>query len=304
MELPLPSQLRPSSDPKMKNQVTLQEAVRRGTERLAASGLKTPREDAQLLVLKATGKDLAFLLTHPEWELTAEQQEKLDTWLEQRKKHYPIQYLVGTQEFFGRPFQVDSSVLIPRPETEIVVETCLELIQALEKDTVRVVDIGTGSGCIAVTLACENPRIQVSGVDISEAALQVARENALRLGCSDRVRFVQGNVLDPLESSGAVFDLIAANPPYVEDQSSEVEYSVKTFEPREAVFAGPTGLEIYSRIFRSSRLLLRRPGWLVLEMGYGIGERLTELAKAEGWRLVETHPDLAGIPRCAVFEVG
>lgn len=286
----------------MKDEVTLQEAVRQSTEYLAEHGLKTPRQDAELLVLKATGKDLAFLLTHPEWKLAAAQREKLERWLEQRKKHYPIQYLVGSQEFFGRLFQVDSSVLIPRPETEIVVETCLDLIATLQKDPISVADVGTGSGCIAVTLACENPRIRVSAVDISEAALVVARENGRRLGCRDRIDFLQGNALEPLESSGRSFDLIVSNPPYVEDQSAEVEYSVKAFEPREAVFAGPTGLEIYSRIFRSSGRLLGRPGWLVLEMGYGIAERLTRLAEGEGWRLVDMRKDLAGIPRCAVFE--
>ncbi len=286
----------------MKDEVTLQEAVRRSTEYLARHGLKTPRQDAELLVLKAAGKDLAFLLTHPEWKLPSAQRQKLEQWLEQRKEHYPIQYLVGSQEFFGRTFQVDSSVLIPRPETELVVETCVELLATLDKDPIRLVDIGTGSGCIAVTLACEDPRVRVTAVDISESALSVARENARRLGCSNRVEFLQGDVLGPLESSGNVFDLIASNPPYVEDQSAEVEYSVKTFEPHEAVFAGPTGLEIYTRIFRSSRHLLKPPGWLVLEMGYGIADRLTALAEAEGWRLVQMRHDLAGIPRCAVFE--
>ena len=286
----------------MKDEVTLQEAVRRSTEYLAGHGLKTPRQDAQLLVLKATGKDLAFLLTHPEWKLAGEHRQKLEQWLEKRKEHCPLQYLLGSQEFFGRTFQVDSSVLIPRPETELVVETCLELLGTLDKDPIRVVDIGTGSGCIAVTLACDDPRVQVTAVDISEAALGVAHENARRLGCINQVEFLQGDVLGPLESSGKVFDLIASNPPYVEDQSAEVEYSVKTFEPREAVFAGPTGLEIYARIFKSSRHLLKHPGWLVLEMGYGISEQVAALAEAEGWRLVQMRKDLAGIPRCAVFE--
>jgi len=285
----------------MNDELTLQEAVRRGTRYLAAHGLKSPRQDAELLVLKVADKDLAFLLTHPEWRLAAEQQQRLEQWLEQRKEHYPIQYLVGSQEFFGRLFQVDSSVLIPRPETELVVETCLELVRTLEKDRIRVVDIGTGSGCIGVTLACEDRRSQVTAVDISEAALRVARENARRLACLDRIGFLAGDILAPLEASGQVFDLIVSNPPYVEDQSAEVEYSVRTFEPREAVFAGPTGLEIYTRIFQSSRHLLGSPGWLVLEMGYGIADRLVELAGNEGWQLNEMRNDLAGIPRCAVF---
>ncbi|RPJ61923.1 MAG: peptide chain release factor N(5)-glutamine methyltransferase [Acidobacteria bacterium] len=286
----------------MKDELTLQEAVRRSTEHLAGHGLKTPRQDAELLVLKVTGKDRAFLLSHPEWKVAPEQQHQLEQWLEQRRQHYPIQYLVGSQEFFGRLFRVDPSVLIPRPETELIAETGLELVRTLKKDTVQVLDIGTGSGCIAVTLACEDPRIQVAAVDISETALDVARENARCLGCIDRVEFLRGDVLGPLESSGRAFDLIVSNPPYVEDLSTEVEYSVKTFEPREAVFAGPTGLEIYGRIFRDSRRFLRRPGWLVLEMGYGIVDRLTDVARGEGWRLLEMRKDLAGIPRCAVFE--
>jgi release factor glutamine methyltransferase len=286
----------------MKDAVTVRDAVRHGTEYLAGHGLKTPRQDAELLVLKATGKDRAFLLTHPEWKLSQDQQERLDHWLEQRKHHYPIQYLIGSQEFFGRLFQVDSSVLIPRPETEVVVETCLALLSRVDHEPISIVDIGTGSGCIAVTLACENRRTRVTAIDISGPALAVAHENARRFGCLDRIEFLQGNVLEPLESFARSFDLIVSNPPYVENESVEVEYSVKTFEPREAVFAGPTGLEIYTTIFGSSRDLLHRPGWLVLEMGYGIADRVAELAGSAGWKLVEMRKDLAGIPRCAVFE--
>lgn len=286
----------------MKDDLTLQDAVRQGTQYLATHGLKNPRRDAELLVQNATGKDLAFLLSHPEYKLTAEQQQRLRHWLERRKDHYPIQYLLGSQEFYGRPFHVDSSVLIPRPETELIVDTCLELVRSLDKDPIRVVDVGTGSGCIAVTLACEEPSTRVTAVDISEAALAVARQNARLLGCLTRMEFMQGDVLAPVESSGRTFDLVVSNPPYVDDQSAEVEYSVKTFEPHEAVFAGPTGLEIYLKIFRSSRSVMGNPGWVVVELGYGIADRVAALASAEGWHLLEIRKDLAGIPRCAVFE--
>ncbi|RPI29850.1 MAG: peptide chain release factor N(5)-glutamine methyltransferase [Acidobacteria bacterium] len=281
---------------------TLGDAIRQGTEYLASHGLETARRDTELLAMNAIGRDRAFLYSHPEWPVPEEQWQKLQQWLGRRKDRYPIQYLVGSQEFYGRTFLVDPSVLIPRPETELLIETSLRLIP--DRQDARVVDIGTGSGCIAVTLACERPLLRATAIDISEEALRVARENARRLGCAERIEFVQGDLLKPFESSGRKFDLILSNPPYGADESPEVEYSVRTFEPQEAVFAGPTGLEIYEGILRGSAAVLHSSGRLVLEIGYSQLAGLTALAKQNGWTLLECRNDLAGIPRCAVLRKG
>ncbi|HXK60367.1 MAG TPA: peptide chain release factor N(5)-glutamine methyltransferase [Acidobacteriota bacterium] len=281
--------------------LTLREAIHEGTNYLASHGLETARRDAELLVMNVVGKERAFLYTHPEWPLSDQERIKFCDWLQRRKDRYPIQYLVGFQEFYGRSFKVDPRVLIPRPETELLVDVSLELI-AGRRESVHVADIGTGSGCIAVTLACENPLVQVTATDISPGALEIARENAERLGCVERIEFVRGDLLEPLvQSSGRNFDLILSNPPYVDDESTKIDYSVRTFEPPEAVFAGPTGFEIYQKILSGAPAVLHEGGSLVLEIGAGQLEALEELARQRGWGLVESRNDLAGIPRCAVF---
>jgi release factor glutamine methyltransferase len=282
--------------------VTIGQAIRQVTERLIEAGLPSPREDAELLVRAAVGIDRAFVLSHPELRLSEQQVNQLEKWTELRRDHYPVQYLIGVQEFYGRSFKIDPSVLIPRPETELVVEVSLGCVDTLPDPLVRILDIGTGSGCIAITLACERPQVAVTATDISGAALRVAGVNAQMHGVAHRIEFLQGDVAEPVRDRQKLYHLVVSNPPYVDEDSTEVDQSVKIFEPKEAVFAGPTGLELYEKLFTDVKSLLRQPGWLVLEIGYGILSRVRTLAESTGWRFVRCRKDLAGIDRCALFE--
>jgi release factor glutamine methyltransferase len=283
--------------------VTISQAIRHVTESLTEAGLRSPREDAELLVAAAAGRDRTFILAHSEVRLSDEQMRQLADWVELRRGHYPVQYLLGVQEFYGRPFRIDDSVLIPRPETELAVELCLNRIETLPHPAVQVLEIGTGSGCIAVTLACESGKSAVTATDISTAALRVARSNAKMHRVSDRIEFLQGDVAEPVMNRAGFYHLVVSNPPYVEDACTEVDASVKIYEPKEAVFAGPTGLEIYDKLFSGVKDLVRHPGWLVLELGYGGLSRVRALGEARGWRFVLCRKDLADIDRCALFEL-
>jgi len=224
----------------------------------------------------------------------------LRNWLKKRGAHYPIQYLRGLQEFYGREFRVAPGVLIPRPETETVVETALAYLRHLTSQRILAADIGTGSGCIAVTLACEDRRLRVLATDVSTKALRMARENARRLGCpASCVSFVQADVLPEYAKN---LDLIVSNPPYVNLESRDtVDLSVRKYEPTQAVFSEDRGLAVYRRIFSRTRQTLKTSGLLLLELGSGMLEDVVCSAKANAWHFEASFPDLAGIQRCAVF---
>ena len=253
-------------------------------------GLQTGWGDAELLLRYALGCDRAYLLTHPESKLTPDQIATYDGWLARRSLHEPIQYIVGEQEFFGLKFRVTPDVLIPRPETEHLVEAALA--RADHDPRVRIADVGTGSGAIAVTLAHALPNALVIALDISPAALGLARENALRFGVADRIEFVASDLLAGIE--GGDFDLIVSNPPYVAE-NERLELQVRAFEPRLALYAGPEGLEIYQRLIPQARAAIKPGGWLLMEIGHGQREALADML--EVWENVSFADDLQGIPR-------
>ena len=201
-----------------------------------------------------------------------------------------MQYILGTQEFFGLMFEVSPAVLIPRPETEHVVEAALQHLG--RTDHSQIVDVGTGSGAIAVALAHALPGAHVTAVDLSSAELEVARRNAERHGVGDRVRLVQSDLLDSLR--GDLFDLVVSNPPYVAD-GEVLEPQVSAYEPHRALYAGATGLEIYQRLIPEAREALKPGGWLILEIGFGQQAALEALFS--GWFAVTSTKDLQGIPR-------
>src|SRR5690606_27493032 len=244
-------------------------------------------------------KDRAYLLAHPEHRLTAEQSVRLAELCLIRGRHYPIQYITGVQEFYGRDFRTTPATLIPRPETELLIEVCLRLSTDLPTP-LEILGGGTGTGCVALTLLLELSGSRAVATDISISALQVASTNASRLGCSDRVSFINCDLLAPLARSKQ-FHLIVSNPPYVSCLATDVERAVREHEPYEAIFAGPTGLEVYRRLLASTPPLLAPEGFLVLELG--AGQRLDVLAEARknGWEEVSFQKDLAGHDRCAVF---
>ncbi|MEA2257943.1 MAG: release factor glutamine methyltransferase [Acidobacteriaceae bacterium] len=255
-----------------------------------ASTSQYPRRDAELILAHVLGCDPTALLTHPERLLSAQQAELFESLLIRRLASEPVQYLTGEQEFFGLLFEVSPDVLIPRPETEHLVEAVLE---RFDRDAnPRIVDVGTGSGAIAVAIAHARTRAHVTGVDFYPNALEVARRNAERHGVMDRITLRQADLL--VEAGTAEFDVVVSNPPYIANDE-KLEPQVANYEPRSALYAGPTGLEVYERLIPQANRALKPQGWLMMEIGYGQQPALEALLG--GWREVSFVPDLQGIPR-------
>ncbi len=281
--------------------MTVGQVLQRVTNILSRAGLAEPRRDAELLLSRAMDQPRSYLFAHPEAAFPADRLGALARDTARRRRHYPLQYLLGAQEFYGRPFAVSPAVLIPRPETEVVVDQALEALGRMAGPRLRGLDLGTGSGCIAVTLALEQPRLGMIGVDLSQAALRVAAGNARRLGAGRRVRFFRGDLTEGL-SPRARFHLLVSNPPYVSPAlREEVDYSVRAYEPAEAVFAPPDGLAVYRRLLAGGARLLLPGGRLVLELGYDVQDAVLELGAAHGWAVRGSRRDLAGIVRCLEF---
>jgi len=276
---------------------TLRQLLVQAAATLERAGVAEPRLTAAVLLAHRLGRDRAYLYAHSEAELPADEQAQWEQLIARRAAGAPLQYLTGQQEFYGRRFQVNSAVLIPRPETELVVEAALEHLPP--DAAARVLDVGTGSGCIAVTLALERPQAEVIATDLSAAALAVARENAHALGA--KVALEETDLLAGLVGP---FDLIVANPPYVaEAELATLQPEVREHEPRAALVAGPLGTEIYARLIPQAQAALRPGGWLVLELGYGSAAAVRALLGA-GWEAVETRRDLQGWERAALARKG
>jgi release factor glutamine methyltransferase len=274
--------------------VQLKDALAQAIARLTAQNVPSPRMNAELLLMFTLNCDRAYLFAHPERELTPEEESRYEAARAERSRGVPAQYITGHQEFWGMDLIVSPAVLIPRPETEHVIEAVLEL-QA--SGTPRVVDVGTGSGCIALALAKELPNAEIHATDISPAALEIARVNAARHQL-ERIHFHQTDLLEGLRGE---FDFVVSNPPYVgESEEDTVQLEVRKFEPRSAVFAGPRGTEVISRLIPQAHPALRPGGWLVMEISGTIaGEVRTFL---ENWENVQIKPDLQSIPRVAIAQ--
>lgn len=266
--------------------------------------------NAELLLMFTLGCDRAYLYAHSERELTADEMNRYAAALAERTRGVPAQYITGHQEFWGMDLIVTPAVLIPRPETEHVIETVLELAGAGASQSspgqsppqkLRIVDVGTGSGCIALALAKELPQAEILARDISSEALEVARANALRLQLNARVQFQQADLLAGLEPGSC--DFVVSNPPYVgESEADQVQLQVRKFEPRQAVFAGKTGIEIIERLVPQAANTLRPGGWLVMEISGTIARHVQKLLR--NWQQVEIVPDLQGIPRVVRAQKG
>jgi release factor glutamine methyltransferase len=330
-----------NSGPKMQ----LKQAQDTAYKILLENDVPSPRLNAELLLQFVLGRERAYLYAHPERELTADEQAEYNEVIAQRARGCPTQYITGHQEFWGLDLLVSPAVLIPRPETEHVVETTLELVKEyyaehqhhtqnpdtedaaacaqIDSGKIRIVDVGVGSGCIALALASELPDAEIHGCDISEDALEMARINAARLGLGAHVLFRKSDLLDvylenanataaasaaiagssalaPVAASGdGHFDFVVANPPYVgESEWDKVQKQVREFEPRIAVFCGSDGMDVYRRLVPQACKALRPGGWLVMEIGYSSEEKVKLLlASDRGWSRVQVTPDLQGIPR-------
>jgi len=264
--------------------------------------------NAEVLLMFVLGANRAFLYAHPERELTPEEEARYHEVLAQRATGMPSQYITGHQEFWGLDFVVTPAVLIPRPETEHLVEAVLELARDVQRP--KVVDVGTGSGCVALALAHELKTAEIYGVDLSEDALEVARANAARLQMEKQVRFLRANNLAVIPSKDFSasrvtgfsgfhdFDFVVSNPPYVAfSEADKVQKSVFKFEPRMAVFAGENGLHVIRPLIEQAHETLKPGGWLALEIGYSMRDAVVNLLSSTMWEGIRVVPDLQGIPR-------
>ncbi len=262
--------------------------------------------NAELLLMFTLGCDRAYLYAHPERELTVDEKTRYGAALAERTQGIPAQYITGHQEFWGMDLIVTPAVLIPRPETEHVIEEVLELQRSASgvqrsapegrkpNPGCRIIDVGTGSGCIALALAKELPQAEIHATDISATALEVARANAARHQLESRIQFRAADLLAGFENSS--FDFIVSNPPYVgESEADEVQLEVRKFEPRNAVFAGPTGVEVITRLIPQAHAALKPGGRLVMEISGTIAEEVKRLLR--DWNDVLIRPDLQSIPR-------
>ena len=296
---------------------SIADAILQGAHKLRLAGVSAARREAGSLLEHVLGRDRSFMLTHAEDALSAEQLEQFDQYVERRALGEPQQYIIGEQEFFGLGFEVTGDVLIPRPETELLIETALKLIPE-STEAPFFCDVGSGSGCIAIALLhelrkreqrrllkrTEAPQVSAAhavAIDISPAALAIARRNAARHSLTERIDFVVSDcfaALDPANAAQSPFDLIVSNPPYVEDGAlASLQREVRDFEPTLALTSGPDGLAIIGRLLREGGVFLKPGGHLLFEIGFGQSAAVEQLIDPKIWMHLDTHKDLQGIPR-------
>jgi release factor glutamine methyltransferase len=282
--------------------MTLSQALIEATAQLAASEhlRNQARRDAELLLLHTLQIPRVTLLAHPTRELTAEQQAAYANTIRRRLNHEPIQYITGQQEFYGLLLKVTPAVLIPRPETELLVEAVLNLLPT--NQPLKIADIGTGSGAIAIALAVHLPDADVTALDISPIALAIAAANAREHSVAHRIRFLQSDLLSALNphiETNQSFDAIVSNPPYIpEPDRAGLHPQVRDHEPAAALFSGPEGLDLYRRLLPQAHTALKPNGLLALEIGHGQRDALAELLQT--WHEVSFVNDLQLIPRVAL----
>jgi len=305
-------------------------ALKEGMTQLRAAQVPSHTLATELLLMHALDRDRPWMYSHPEALVDPAAAEKFLALIARRAAGEPVQYLTGKQEFWGLEFEVTPAVLIPRPETEHIMEVALARLgergikimdTSAPRESLRVADVGTGSGCLAVALAWELPHAEVFATDISAPALEVARRNAARHKVADRIHFLQCDLLTAIENAnpGSVgarhavpastqdrpqFDLMVSNPPYIaRNNAAELQREVRDHEPHTALFGGPTGVEVYQRLIDQTRGLLRGRGILVLELGHDSADHVRGIFKAQpGWTNVAITMDLAGIPRVLAAE--
>lgn len=281
--------------------VSIVEAIREGSEILRQAGVSDARREAGSLLQHVIGRDRTFLITHAEDLITPAEQESFRECVTRRAEGEPLQYITGQQAFFGLDFEVTKDVLIPRPETELLVETALALVD--EGAATSICDVGTGSGCIAVALLHENPRATAIGIDLSIAAIEVARRNAARHSVAERMSFLVADCLSSLKTGRPIFDLVVSNPPYVAASAlNGLQREVRDHEPRLALTPGVDGLTIIRRLLLDSGAFVKPSGHLLMEIGFDQGEAVERLIDPTYWRFLDVHKDLQGIPRIVALQ--
>jgi release factor glutamine methyltransferase len=296
------------------NLLSLFAALRDGIAQLEREKVPSAGLAAEMLLMHVIVRDRAWIYAHPETELDPAQREKYFSLIARRANGEPTQHLTGHQEFWGLDFEVTRDVLIPRPETEHVIEVSLERLgltaepgSPRRNEKFRIADVGTGSGCIAIALAHEFPSASIFATDISATALEVARRNAARHEVSDRIEFAECNLLDKffhqLPATGlqpTLFDLIVSNPPYIGRwEESTLAREVREHEPDAALYGGEIGTEIYAPLLTQAAALLKPGGLLILELGHTSAVHVSKLFASSEWTALKITNDLAGIPRVA-----
>lgn len=277
-------------------------ALLEGANKLRKAAVPEARREAGSLLMHVLDCDRTYILAHAEDQLTDEQLAKLKTILEERASGKPLQYITGRQEFFGLEFEVNTDVLIPRPETELLVETAIKLISNHESPLIC--DVGAGSGCIAISLLHTLPGARAVALDISPAALEVARRNAERHAVAERLTFLASDCFGALDQSMlSQFDLIVSNPPYVTEAAfPSLQCEVRDFEPRVALLAGNDGLDVIRRLLNAAPAYLKPGRFLIFEIGFDQHEAVSHLIDATQWELLDVHQDLQGIPRTVALK--
>jgi release factor glutamine methyltransferase len=264
------------------------------------AGVSEPRREAGLLLANLLGRDRAFLITHSDAALNVYQLEAFEQRVNRRAAGEPLQYITGTQEFFGLKFEVNSAALIPRPETELLVESALEYLNSLPANPL-LLDVGTGTGCITIALLHERPDARAIAVDASSAAIQLASRNAARHCVNQRVSFLISDAL----STFAVhpeFDLVVSNPPYIPDSDWEtLQREVRDNEPRLALTSGRDGLRMIRQLVAETAPYLRQGGYLIFEIGFDQRAAVEQLIDNQVWQVIAIRSDLQGIPRTVVL---
>ena len=281
--------------------MTVAEGLKEGTKVLRENAVAEPERESVLLMAHALKRDSTFIYAHPEYRLNAVESILFKAVIRRRASHEPFQYIVGHQEFFGLDFYLTPDVLIPRSETEILVQAAINEFR--NHDGVTFLEVGIGSGCISVSILANLPNARAIGVDASYKALAVAASNAEKNGVADRLELQLSDVYDGVDERE--FDLIVSNPPYVSDRDlNSLQREVRDFEPRIALSGGRDGLDIIRRIISGAPKLLRSDGMLLMEMGWDQSEKVVPIFEPSGWRHIEMLPDLQTIPRIVSARMG
>ena len=277
---------------------TVRSAIDHAAKRLAAVNIPDARAEARRLVALAAECSAERIITTSDLELPAVAEERVESFVSRRVAHEPFAYIAGEREFWSLPFRVSSATLIPRPDTETVVEAALDHFHSRRIFAPRILDLGCGTGCILLALLSELPEATGIGVDISEDARRIAEGNAATLGLAGRALFQVGNWAEGIDDS---FDLIVSNPPYIPDaEIATLEPDVALFEPRVALSGGPDGLDAYRALVKTAPPLLSGNGALVFEIGAGQSNAVADLLRGVGLDIIDVRPDLSGIPRCVI----
>lgn len=279
---------------------SIAETLLKAAEILRESGIAEPRREAASLLAFTLGKDKTFLIAHNDYELSNDEQTKFQKFLSRRANREPFHYVTGCQEFYGLDFIVTPDVLIPRPETELIVENAIEILREIEKS--RFCEVGTGSGCISISILHELKTATAIGFDISPGALKIARKNAAVNNVLKRFELKKSDVFAVIENEK--FDLIVSNPPYVSlEDFAGLQREVHDYEPYIALTDGGSGLSIIEKIIKESPEYLKPNGFLLMEIGYNQAPEVSRLFEAEIWKKLDILPDLQGIPRMVKAQI-